>query len=189
MSQEAADQGRQSVALMEELGRTSEEIGDVVKVINSIAGQTNLLALNAAIEAARAGEAGDGFAVVAHEVRRLANQTATATKDISERIEANRSRTQEAVVSMREISRILSEIDDVSVAIASAVEQQSRSTEEIAKNVNDVSRDSDRMEESIQRVVGAVEETATGAHQALSASEELDRVANEMKQLVGAFTV
>lgn len=189
VSQKATEQSRQAVELMDELGRNSEEIGEVVKVINAIAEQTNLLALNATIEAARAGDAGKGFAVVADEVKQLAHQTATATQDITEKIGATQTSTGQAVESIREISRIIDEIEVVSSAIAAAVEEQSAATAEIARNVGEVGQDTERVDRSIASVAGAAEQTAGGAQQALAASEELGRVAEGLKELVGAFKV
>ncbi|MBT6596002.1 MAG: PAS domain-containing methyl-accepting chemotaxis protein, partial [Nitrospina sp.] len=111
-----------------QLGESSNEVGQVVKVITSIAEQTNLLALNATIEAARAGEAGKGFAVVANEVKELANQTAKATDEISGKIQAIQTDTQSAVVAIGEISDVINQISDISNTIASAVEEQSATT-------------------------------------------------------------
>ena len=189
VSQMAAEQSRQAVELMDELGKNSEEIGQVVQVINAIAEQTNLLALNATIEAARAGEAGKGFAVVADEVKQLAHETASATQDITEKIVATQTSTGQAVESIREISRIIGEVEAVSSAIAAAVEQQSAATAEIARNVGEVGQDTERVDRSIASVAEAAEQTASGAQQALAASEELGRVAEDMKELLGAFSV
>ncbi|MFN8192797.1 MAG: methyl-accepting chemotaxis protein [Nocardioidaceae bacterium] len=118
---------------MAELGNSSAEIGNVIKVINSIAEQTNLLALNATIEAARAGEAGKGFAVVANEVKELAQETAKATEDIGHRISAIQSDTENAVTAITEISAIIAQINDTQTTIASAVEEQTATTNEPAK--------------------------------------------------------
>ena len=108
---------------MKRLGESSQEIGAVIKVITSIAQQTNLLALNATIEAARAGEAGRGFAVVANEVKELAKQTAKATEEISQKIEAIQGVTRGAVTAIEEISTIINQINDISNSIAAAVEE------------------------------------------------------------------
>ena len=107
----------------------------MVKVITEIAGQNNLLALNATIEAARAGEAGKGFAVVANEVKQLANQTAKATSDISEKIKIIQADAKNAVEAMDEITDVINEVNDISGTIASAVEEQSATTNEMSRNV------------------------------------------------------
>ena len=123
---------RRPIATVAKLGESSAEIGNVIKVITSIAQQTNLLALNATIEAARAGEAGKGFAVVANEVKELAKQTAKATEDISRKIEAIQSDTKGAVDAIAQIGKIINQINDIQNTIASAVEEQTATTGEIS---------------------------------------------------------
>jgi methyl-accepting chemotaxis protein len=118
------------------LGQSSIEIGKVIKVITAIAGQTNLLALNATIEAARAGDAGRGFAVVANEVKELAKQTANATEDISQRIEAIQTDTKAAVQAITQITDIINQINDFQSTIASAIEEQTATTNEISRNIS-----------------------------------------------------
>ena len=122
------------------LGTSADEIGKVIDVIQDIADQTNLLALNATIEAARAGAAGNGFAVVATEVKELARKTAEATEDIRHRIQGIQSSTSEAVQAIGKISHVIDEVKDVSRTIASAVEEQSITTREIAQNVAETSK-------------------------------------------------
>ena len=117
------------------LGDSSQEIATVVKLINGIAEQTNLLALNATIEAARAGEAGKGFAVVASEVKELAQETARATEDISRRVEAIQADTAGAVDAIGQISSVIGEINDFQATIAAAVEEQTATTNEMNRNV------------------------------------------------------
>ncbi|MBC8284243.1 MAG: methyl-accepting chemotaxis protein [Nitrospinae bacterium] len=167
-----------------QLGVSSAEIGQVIKVITSIAEQTNLLALNATIEAARAGEAGKGFAVVANEVKELANQTAKATEDISTKIQAIQSDTQNAVGAIGEISEVIGKISDISNTIASAVEEQSATTNEITRNVTDASRGSQEIAENISGVAQAAHSTTEGANDTQAAASELSKLAAELQALV-----
>ncbi|MCA9206821.1 MAG: methyl-accepting chemotaxis protein [Planctomycetales bacterium] len=171
------------------LGTSSEEIGKVVKVINSIAEQTNLLALNATIEAARAGEAGKGFAVVANEVKELAKETAKATEDISQRIQAIRSDTEGAVLAIGEITQIINKISDVSSTIASAVEQQSATTDEIGRSVQEANSGTTQIAENIVSVAEAAESTMQGVGNSQQAADELARMATALQELVAKFKV
>ena len=145
------------------LGDSSAEIGNVVKVITSIAQQTNLLALNATIEAARAGEAGKGFAVVANEVKELAKQTARATEDISRKIETIQGDTKAAVLAIGEISGIIKQINEFQASIASAVEEQSVTTNEIGRNVTEAAKGSTEIAQNITGVAQTAKSTASGA--------------------------
>jgi methyl-accepting chemotaxis protein len=169
------------------LGESSAEIGQVVKVITSIAEQTNLLALNATIEAARAGEAGKGFAVVANEVKELANQTAKATEDISNKIQAIQTDTHSAVNAIGEIGGVIGQISDISNTIASAVEEQSATTNEITRNVTDASRGSQEIAENIAGVAQAASSTTEGATDTQAAAGELSKLAAEMQDIVSQF--
>src|SRR5439155_11456173 len=117
------------------LADTAQKIGDVVKLINDIAGQTNLLALNATIEAARAGEAGKGFAVVASEVKSLATQTAKATEEIGSQIASIRAATGGAVQAIGGIAETIRRMNEIAGAVAVAVEQQTAATSEIARDI------------------------------------------------------
>lgn len=168
------------------LGTSSIEIGKVIKVITSIAQQTNLLALNATIEAARAGEAGKGFAVVANEVKELAKQTAAATEDISQKIEAIQGDTRGAVSAIEEIGRIIGEINDIQNTIASAVEEQSATTNEIARNASEAAKGSAEISRNITNVSSAARNTSEGASNTLMASQELARLASELTAVVQA---
>ena len=135
MATDAVGQARVTNDRVSELSKAASRIGDVVELINTIAGQTNLLALNATIEAARAGEAGRGFAVVASEVKSLANQTAKATDEISNHITGIQAATQDSVNAIKEISGTIEKLSEISSTIAAAVEEQGAATQEISRNV------------------------------------------------------
>ena len=171
------------------LGTSSEEIGNVVKVITQIAEQTNLLALNATIEAARAGEAGKGFAVVATEVKDLAQETAKATEDISRRVEAIQADTTSAVEAIGEISRIISEINDYQVTIASAVEEQTATTNEMSRSIGDAANGSSNIAGNINSVAEAVQAQTGALNEADQSVAELSQVAGELRGLVSRFRV
>ncbi len=177
----AADETNKTVA---QLGDSSMEIGKVIKVITSIAQQTNLLALNATIEAARAGEAGKGFAVVANEVKELAKQTAKATEDISQKIEAIQNDTKGAVGAIQHIGRIIGQINDFQNTIASAVEEQAATTNEIARNASEAARGSLQISGNIGAVSVAARNTSEGAANTLASAEELSSVAGELRSLI-----
>lgn len=169
------------------LGDSSIEIGNVIKVITSIAQQTNLLALNATIEAARAGEAGKGFAVVANEVKELAKETAKATEDISEKIAAIQVDTKEAVDAIGQITAVINQISDISSTIASAVEEQTATTNEISRNVAEASKGTSEIATNITSVADAARSTNEGADNSHRAAEELARMAAELQQIVSEF--
>lgn len=171
------------------LGGSSAEIGNVVKVITSIAQQTNLLALNATIEAARAGEAGKGFAVVANEVKELAKATAEATEDISRKIESIQEVTVGAVDAIREIGEVIGKINHISSTIATAVEEQTATSNEIGRNVNDAASSSEEIAQNISSVADVAESTTKGAQDNQRAADELSRMATELKSLVAQFKI
>ena len=166
------------------LGESSAEIGKVIKVITSIAQQTNLLALNATIEAARAGEAGKGFAVVANEVKELAKQTAKATEDIGQKIEAIQRDTKGAVQAIAEISTVINQINDVSNSIASAVEEQTVTTNEIGRNVGEAAKGIGDIARNISGVANAARETTQAATDTQKAAGALSELAAQLQGLV-----
>jgi methyl-accepting chemotaxis protein len=169
------------------LGESSAEIGNVIKVITSIAQQTNLLALNATIEAARAGEAGKGFAVVANEVKELAKQTAKATEDISRKIEAIQGDTKGAVEAIAQIGKIINQINDIQNTIASAVEEQTATTGEISRNVNEAAKGSNEIAQNITGVAQAARSTTEGASNTKTSADELSKIATDLQNLVSQF--
>jgi methyl-accepting chemotaxis protein len=169
------------------LGESSAEIGQVIKVITSIAQQTNLLALNATIEAARAGDAGKGFAVVANEVKELAKETARATEEIGQKIEAIQSDTQGAVSAISEISEVIGRISDIQSTIASAVEEQTATTNEISRSVAEAATGANDIAEDVTRVAGAASDTQQGAQTTLDSASELTNMASQLKELVAQF--
>jgi methyl-accepting chemotaxis protein len=191
---EAARVAKGAVGMAEEtnstirqLGSSSQEIGKVIKVITSIAEQTNLLALNATIEAARAGEAGKGFAVVANEVKELAKETARATEEIGQKIEAIQSDTRAAVKAIGEVSAIIGQVNDISSTIASAVEEQTAATNEIRRNVSDAARGTSEIAENIGQVARETEQTTAAACDTQAAARALTEMASQLQVLVNQF--
>lgn len=183
----AVDQAIHTDKAVQGLTESAARIGEVVKLINEIAGQTNLLALNATIEAARAGEAGKGFAVVAQEVKNLANQTAKATEEISAQIAAVQEETRGAVGDIQTIRDIIGEINDISMTIAAAVEQQGVSTKEIARNVQEAARGTEDVNANISSVSKAAEDTGTAAEQVLTATRSLGGRSDQLTREVARF--
>ncbi len=176
-------------ATISKLGDSSAEIGKVIKVITSIAQQTNLLALNATIEAARAGEAGKGFAVVANEVKELAKQTAQATEEIGQKIEAIQRDTKGAVESIATISTVIGQINDISSTIASAVEEQTATTNQIGRNVGEAAKGTGEIARNISKVATAAKATTQGAGETEKAAKALSQLATELQSLVSRFKV
>lgn len=184
VAEEAVKVAEVTNATIAKLGESSQEIGKVIKVITSIAEQTNLLALNATIEAARAGEAGKGFAVVANEVKELAKETAKATEEIGQKIDAIQNDTRGAVDAIQNISRVIGTINDISNTIASAVEEQTATTNEISRNVAEAAKGSGEIAHNITSVAKAAQSTTQGASNTQQAAGELSRMAAELQQLV-----
>lgn len=183
----ARGQAERTNQTVQGLVEASQKIGEVVALINEIAGQTNLLALNATIEAARVGEAGKGFAVVAHEVKALATQTARATDDIRLQIEQIRSVTGEAVSAIREIGGTIEEIDTITSAIAAAVDQQNSATQDISANIHRVAAGTTEMNGTITDLGQVAGETGDGAGQVLDAAGELSRQAESLRSATRDF--
>jgi methyl-accepting chemotaxis protein len=174
---------------MARLGQTSGEITAVINTITAIAEQTNLLALNATIEAARAGEAGKGFAVVASEVKDLAQETARATEDISQRITAIQTDTEAAVAAIGEIGAVIARINDYTTTIAAAVEQQTATTGEMGRNVGEAASGSGRIAADITAVARTAEHTTSSAGQARHTAEELSSMAGRLTATVSHYHV
>ncbi|WP_454649394.1 methyl-accepting chemotaxis protein [Bradyrhizobium liaoningense] len=187
IANEAVSQAHATTERVSELSRAASRIGDVVELINAIAGQTNLLALNATIEAARAGEAGRGFAVVASEVKALAEQTAKATGEIGQQIGGIQAATQDSVSAIGEISGTIARLSEIASAIAAAVEQQGAATQEIARNVQQAARGTQQVSSNVGDVQRGASETGSASSQVLSAAQMLSRDSNRLKLEVGKF--
>jgi methyl-accepting chemotaxis protein len=187
MANDAVDQARNTTERVSELSKAATRIGDVVELINTIAGQTNLLALNATIEAARAGEAGRGFAVVASEVKALAEQTAKATGEIGHQITGIQAATQDSVNAIKEISGTIEKLSEISSTIAAAVEEQGAATQEISRNVQQAAQGTQQVSSNITDVQRGASETGSASSQVLSAAQSLSSDSNRLKLEVGKF--
>jgi methyl-accepting chemotaxis protein len=181
---------------IEELGRSSDAIGKIINVINEIAGQTNLLALNASIEAARAGEHGRGFAVVAGEVRRLAERTSTATKEIDVTVRAIQVGTSEAVEAMRtSMSHVHNGVESARSAgealnsIINGSESVQRMVTQIAAAATEQSYSTQSVSENVNEIAMIIQMTATRSQRSVEACQQLSTLANELTGLVGSFKV
>ncbi len=169
------------------LARAAQNIGEVLTLISDIAEQTNLLALNATIEAARAGEAGRGFAVVASEVKSLAEQTARATSEISAQVGSIQTSTEDSVDAVNRIGSVIEQISERSTAVATAVEEQTCATQEIARSVAEVSKGATEVTSNITEVSKAAGATGAVATEVLQASQDLKSQADGLRVEVDTF--
>jgi aerotaxis receptor len=187
IANDAVEQARVTNEQVSELSKAAARIGDVVELINTIAGQTNLLALNATIEAARAGEAGRGFAVVASEVKALAEQTAKATGEIAQQITGIQGATQESVNAIKAISTTIGRLSEISSTIAAAVEEQGAATQEISRNVQQAAQGTHQVSANITDVQRGAQETESASADVLKAAQSLSGDSNRLKVEVNRF--
>lgn len=172
-----------------QLAISSQDIGVMVKVINSIAEQTNLLALNATIEAARAGDAGKGFAVVATEVKELAKATAKATEDISDKIRTIQHDSDSAAEGIQEIDSIVQQINKLQSSTATAMQIQSSTTQEISRSINTVAKGTSGISAEISQLTKGTDDTTKAVHVAKDETLKLNQVAGNLQQLVNNFNL
>jgi methyl-accepting chemotaxis protein len=187
IASKAVGDAERTNATVQVLSTGAEKIGEVVKLIHSIAAQTNLLALNATIEAARAGESGRGFAVVASEVKALANQTAKATEEISAQVAAMQSSTSDAVLSIGGITETIAQMSEITVSIATSIDQQGEATREIARNIQSVAAGSSEISAHIGGVTTAAAATGLAASDVLANARELDNQSGMLRNAVDEF--
>ncbi|MFC0242750.1 methyl-accepting chemotaxis protein [Rhodopseudomonas telluris] len=184
---DAVNQARSTDDRVSELSKAATRIGDIIELINTIAGQTNLLALNATIEAARAGEAGRGFAVVASEVKALAEQTAKATGEISQQISGIQAATNDSVTAIKQITGTIEQLSEIASTIAAAVEEQGAATQEISRNVQQAAQGTQQVSSNVIDVQRGATETGSASSQVLSSAQSLAQESTRLRTEVGRF--
>jgi len=172
---QAQDRAQFASTTIDALGHSAQQIGKVVEIIRGIASQTNLLALNATIEAASAGEAGKGFAVVANEVKELAKQTAGATEEIRQQVEAIQNNTAHSVGAIEEIVKVIATVNTLSANIAAAVEEQTATTNEISRNVTGVAQNVKEVGDNVKQAAMGANEVSRSVTQAVTGVNEVSR--------------
>jgi methyl-accepting chemotaxis protein len=187
IAERAVEQAKIADTRIIELSQAGAQIGEVIRLIEEIAGQTNLLALNATIEAARAGEAGRGFAVVASEVKALATQTAKATTEIAEQIASMQTATQGSVAAIKEVTDTIGSISSASREIAKAIEDQESATNGIFQNIGEAASAISRLGTNIQEVTGCATETAGASSRVLGAVQSLSTQRNQLEAELAKF--
>jgi methyl-accepting chemotaxis protein len=184
MTKQAEEKANVTGEVMNLLGKSSQEIGIIIKTITSISEQTNLLALNATIEAARAGEAGKGFAVVASEVKDLAKETSKATEDITKKILAIQNNTTNAIDSLNTILSNIRQINDISDTIASAIEQQSATTGEVNKNLLDTNNEIASIGGFLKDILHQANNYSVQSNTIKGMSSRLTTLSNELEDMI-----
>jgi methyl-accepting chemotaxis protein len=187
IARSAVEQAGRTESMVDQLVQSTQKIGEVIALIQTIAGQTNLLALNATIESARAGEAGRGFAVVANEVKALASQTAKATEDITRQIDAIQDATGSTAEAIREIGTTIDQMNEITSTIAAAMEEQGAATQEIARSVQQASQGTQDVLQNIFGVREASTQVGSASTSVLHAAGQLSAQSEQLKTETGQF--